>query len=79
MSQANAALTPRARLRLARLVVAGGGQSAAARLFHVSWPTAKPWADQYAAMGEAGKAHRPSRPHTSPNRTPEPVKRERPI
>ena len=77
MSHANAALTPRARLRLARLVVdEGWSVASAARFFRVSWPTAARWADRYAAMGEAGMADRSSRPCTSPNRTPEPVKRK---
>jgi DNA-binding CsgD family transcriptional regulator len=74
---ANAALTPRARLRLARLIVDDGWSVAtAARYFHVSWPTAKRWADRYAAMGEAGMLDRPSRPHTMPTKTPEPVVRK---
>ena len=77
MSHANATLTPRTRLRLARLVVDEGWSVAgAARFFRVSWPTAARWADRYAAMGEEGMSDRSSRPHTSPNRTPEPVKRQ---
>ena len=51
MSHANAALTPRARLRLARLIVEEGWPVAlAARRYDVSWPTAKRWAARYAAM-----------------------------
>ncbi|HEU0130120.1 MAG TPA: IS481 family transposase [Mycobacteriales bacterium] len=77
MSHANAALTPRARLRLARLVVdERWSVASAARFFRVSWPTAARWADRYAAMGEAGMVDRSSRPHTSPNRTPERLKRK---
>ena len=76
MSHANAALTPRARLRLARLVVdEGWSVASAARFFRVSWPTAARWADRYAAMGEAGMTDRSSRPLRSPARTAEPVKR----
>jgi transposase InsO family protein len=76
VSHANAALTPRARLRLARLVVEEGWSvAAAARFFRVSWPTAARWAQRYAAMGEAGMADRSSRPLRSPSRTTEPVKR----
>ena len=46
MSHANAALTPRARLRLARLIVDQGWPIArAAERYDVSWPTAKRWAD----------------------------------
>jgi len=37
--------------------------------FHVSWPTAKRWADRYAAMGRDGMADRSSRPHRSPTKT----------
>jgi transposase InsO family protein len=67
---ANAVLTPRGRLLLARRVVEEGWPIArAAEHFHVSWPTAKRWASRYAAMGDAGMTDRSSRPHRSPNRT----------
>jgi transposase InsO family protein len=73
VSHANAALTPKARLKLARLVVEEGWPIAqAARRYDVAWPTAKRWAARYAAMGEAGMQERSSRPHRSPNRTPRP-------
>ena len=76
MSHANAALTPRHRLRLARLVVDEGWPVArAAERFLVSWPTAKRWADRYRAMGAAGMVDRSSRPHRVANRTPAPVVR----
>ena len=76
MSHANAALTPKARLRLARLIVEDGWSvAAAAKLFMVSWPTAKRWADRYRAHGEAGMADRSSRPHSTPRRTPPAVVR----
>ena len=76
-SHPNAALTPKARLRLARLVVQEGWSvSAAARRFEVSYRTAQRWAQRYAAMGEAGMSDRSSRPHASPNRTPRPVVRQ---
>jgi len=49
VSHADAELTPRARLRLARLIVEDGRSiSAAAKMFRVSWPTAKRWADRFA-------------------------------
>lgn len=71
VSHANAALTPRARLRLARLVVEEGWPVAvAARRYDVAWPTAKRWADRYRTMGEAGMGDRSSRPHHVANRTP---------
>ena len=70
MSHANAALTPRQRLRIARLVVDDGwAVSQAAAFFHVAWPTAKRWAERYAAMGVEGMADRSSRPHRTPTKT----------
>ncbi|WP_345763583.1 IS481 family transposase [Diaminobutyricibacter sp. McL0608] len=77
MSHANAALTPVQRARIARLIVEEGWPVAhAATFFHVSWPTAKRWANRYAAMGRDGMADRSSRPHRSPNRTPQPMVRK---
>ena len=77
MSHANAALTPRARLRLARLVVDQGWPIArAAERYDVSWPTAKRWAERYRQLGPAGMNDASSRPHHSPNRTPAPVVRK---
>ncbi|HEX6443528.1 MAG TPA: IS481 family transposase [Streptosporangiales bacterium] len=71
MSHANAALTPRARLKLARLIVEDGWPVArAAERFDVSWPTAKRWADRYRQIGAAGMGDRSSRPHRQPTRTP---------
>lgn len=59
MSHANAALTPRARLRLARLIVDGGYPvRVAARLFMVSPPTARKWAARYRAEGSSGSTSR---------------------
>ena len=70
MSHANAALTPRARLRLARLVVDDGWTySAAATMFMVSATTARKWASRYRTEGPAGMADRSSRPHHSPSKT----------
>ena len=70
MSHANATLTPRTRLRLARLIVDDGWTySAAATMFMVAPRTAKKWADRYRAHGPAGMPDRSSRPRTSPNRT----------
>ena len=77
MSHANALLTPRTRLRLARLVVeTGWTYSEAARMFMVSPRTARKWAGRYRAEGSAGMADRSSRPHRSPTKTPEQVKRQ---
>ena len=70
MSHANAALTPRARLKLARLIVDNHWPIArAAERYDVSWPTAKRWADRYRQAGEAGMCDRYSRHHSQPNRT----------
>ena len=71
MSHANAALTPRARLRLARLVVEDGWTcSAAAKMFMVSPRTAAKWAARYRGEGLAGMADRSCRPRCSPSKTP---------
>lgn len=65
MVHANAVLTPRGRLLLARRVVDEGWPIArGAEHFHVSWPTAKRWASRYAAMGPAGMTDR-SKPTAS--------------
>jgi transposase InsO family protein len=77
VSHANAALTPKARLKLARLVVDDGWPiSRAAERFQVSWPTAKRWADRYRQQGEAGMADRSSRPHRQPTKTSLPLVRK---
>lgn len=69
-THANAALTPRARLRLAQLVVdRGWTYAAAAKMFMVAPRTAKKWADRYRLEGPAGMADRSSRPHHSPRKT----------
>ena len=71
MSHANAALTPKARLRLARLVVEDGWSvSAAAHRFEVSYRTAQRWSRRYAESGQAAMVDRSSRPNAQPNRTP---------
>ena len=50
MSHANAALTPRARVKVARLVVEEGWPvSEVAARFQCSWPTVKRWVDRYRA------------------------------
>jgi hypothetical protein len=76
VAHANAALTPRHRLKLAKAIVEDGWTvSYAAAVFNVSWPTAKRWAERYRTAGEAGMADRSSRPHRCPRRTPAPVVR----
>jgi transposase len=77
VSHANAALTPRGRLRLARLIVDDGWPIArAAERYEVSWPTAKRWAQRYRQHGVSGMADRSSRPHHSPFKTPQPMVRK---
>ncbi|MCU1634037.1 MAG: family transposase [Micrococcaceae bacterium] len=52
MSHANAALTPIQQLRIGNLIVDEGWPvTHAAVFFHVSWQTAKRWADRHAAGG----------------------------
>src|SRR3954467_10235389 len=77
VSHATAPLPPRARLRLARLIVEDRWKpSEAAKMFMVSTVTARKWAARYRAEGPAGMADRSSRPQSCPHRTPERVKRE---
>jgi len=69
-THANAALTPRARLRLARLIVdAHWPPARAAERYDVSYKTAKKWADRYQAEGPAGMLDRSSRRHTQAQKT----------
>lgn len=77
MSHANAVLTPKTRLRLARLIVEDGwSPSTTAKMFLVSPVTARKWAARFRAEGPAGMADRSSRPHSCPHRTPEHLKRQ---
>ena len=71
MSHANAALTPRARLRLAKLIVEDGWPVAvAAKMFMTSPPTARKWAARFRSEGPAGMVDRSSRPRSMPTKTP---------
>jgi len=77
VAHANAALTPRARLRLGKLIIQDGWSvSQAAQRFQVSWPTAKRWAERYREEGETGMVDRSSRPRHSPRTTPAPLRRK---
>lgn len=70
MVHANAPLTEKHRLRLARLIVEDDLPVAhAAQRFQVAWTTAKRWAERYRDHGEAGMADRSSRPQHSPTKT----------
>ncbi len=72
MSHPNAVLTPRHRLKVARLVVDDGWPiSEIAARFQVSWPTVKRWVDRCLA-GESMQ-DRSSRPRRSPTKTPQTV------
>jgi len=71
VSHANAALTPRARLRLAKLIVEERWPVAvAAKMFMTSPPTARKWATRFRAEGRAGMVDRSSRPRSMPTKTP---------
>jgi transposase InsO family protein len=77
VAHANAALTPRHRLRLARLIVEDGWPPGrAAEFFHVSWRTAAKWAQRYREEGPAGLNDRSSARHTQHAKTPTPVVRK---
>jgi transposase InsO family protein len=76
VSHANALLTPRGRLALARCVVEEGWPlRRAAERFQVSVTTAARWAGRYRLAGAAGMGDRSSRPRRSPRRTPTRVER----
>jgi transposase len=78
MSHANAILTPKGRLRLARCVVDDGWPlRRAAERFQVSVTTAARWAARYRERGEHGMGDLSSRPASSPRRTS--LRRERRI
>lgn len=69
-THANAALTPRARLRLGQLVIDQGWPIArAAERFDVSWRTAHKWAERYRIEGTEGMRDRSSAPRRQHHRT----------
>lgn len=62
-THSNAALTVRARLRLARLIIDDGWPVArAAERYDVSWKNAAKWARRYAAEGPDGMGGRSNPP-----------------
>lgn len=70
MPHANALLTPRGRLLLARCVVEQGWPlRRAADRFNVSVTTTKRWSDRYRQHGPEAMEDRSSRPRTCPHRT----------
>ena len=77
MSHINAALTPRHRLRLARLIVdEGWPTSRAAEFYNVSWRTADKWATRYRDQGPPGMCDLSSARHTQHAKTPQPMVRK---
>ncbi|WP_193609073.1 helix-turn-helix domain-containing protein [Nocardioides lijunqiniae] len=76
-THANAALTPKTRLKMARLIVDDEWPIAqVARQFMVSYRTAKKWAERYRDEGPDGMADRSSARHTQARKTPAPVVRK---
>ena len=76
MVHRNAPLTETGRLRLARCVVEDRWPlRRAAERFQVSHSTAARWAARYRQQGPAAMADRPSRPRSSPSRTPQRLER----
>ena len=72
----NASLTPLGRRKMVRLVIDDGWTiEAAADKFQVDAKTVRKWRDRFLAEGDGGLFDRSSRPHTSPNRTPEKCRR----
>ena len=68
----NAPLTPEGRRRMVACVMEGGWTvEATAERFQVDAKTVRKWRDRYVLEGDAGLRDRSSRPHRSPNRTPE--------
>ena len=68
----NAPLTPEGRRRMVRCVLDGRWAiEAVAERFQVDAKTVRKWRDRFVAEGPAGLFDRSSRPHRSPNRTPE--------
>lgn len=75
MVHGNASLTPKEKLKIAKLVVDDGwSYRRAAERLQTSPATAKKWADRYRA-GESSE-DRSSRPRTSPIRTPPEIERQ---
>ncbi len=72
----NASLTPVGRRKMVDCVVVHGWTiQATADRFQVDAKTVTKWRDRFLAEGEVGLFDRSSRPHTSPNQTPEKCRR----
>ncbi|MBV7252505.1 MULTISPECIES: IS481 family transposase [Streptomyces] len=70
MSHRNARLTVHGRRILVERVQSGRPVAHVAAEMGISRPTAHKWVHRWRAEGEAGLHDRPSRPHTTPHRTP---------
>ncbi|GGS91543.1 hypothetical protein GCM10010286_15310 [Streptomyces toxytricini] len=70
MSHRNARLTVHGRRILVQRVLAGCPVAHVAAEMGISCPTAHTWISRWRAGGEAGLHDRPSRPVTTPHRTP---------
>lgn len=70
MSHRNARLTVHGRRILVERVLSGRPVAHVAAEMGISRPTAHKWVRRWRTEGEAGLADRPSRPHTTPHRTP---------
>jgi len=71
VSHANAALIPRARLRLAKPIVEEHWPVVvAAKMFMTSPPTARKWVARFRAEGPEGMIDRSNRPRSMPTKTP---------
>ncbi|MFU8948169.1 leucine zipper domain-containing protein, partial [Mycetocola zhadangensis] len=76
VTHARAALNPTGRLKLVQLVVDDGWtQARVAERFQVARSTVSKWVARYKAEGKAGLEDRSSRPHRSPNQTPQRTQR----
>ena len=72
----NASLTPRGRRKMVVCVVDRGWTiEATAERFQVDAKTVRKWRDRFLAEGDGGLFDRSSRPHSSPNATPESCRR----
>ncbi|MYT18656.1 leucine-zipper of insertion element IS481, partial [Streptomyces sp. SceaMP-e96] len=70
MSHRNARLTVHGRRLLVERVHSGRPIAHVAAEMGISRPTAHKWLRRWRTQGEAGLHDRPSRPHTTPHRTP---------
>ena len=71
----NAPLTPEGRRRMVDCVVVHRWTiEATAERFQVDAKTVRKWRDRFLADGPGGLVDRSSRPHRSPNRTPQPTR-----